>query len=272
MVQEALTDGEPDETLICAVFYIMLTEMAFGEFQKTHNHLKGMSLMYLAYMKKPGAEASLLMQYMAESAAYLDTLPGLLGYPLSIADEILPEDTDWFKHLMTTPESERWIRMDLKHVRFQRRVVDAYNDKDEIEILQEGLELIEEIHAWQEKNIPPYFEETRLFESDQDEDINNTRRFLNYTRLKFESPLHCEIHLLFCQLILIITFVIDPSPGSTSQLRVDAAVKYCQCLAALGPSPSSGAPATRTFGQFYARLTFDDAFPEGVIPSDGSDQ
>ena len=79
MIQEALTDGEPDETLICAVFYIMLTEMAFGEFQKTHDHLKGMSLMYLAYMKKPGAEASLLMQYMAEGAAYLDTLPGLLG-------------------------------------------------------------------------------------------------------------------------------------------------------------------------------------------------
>ena len=174
--------------------------------------------------------------------------------------------------------------MDLKHVRFQRRAVDfkyratqrrkenAYNDKEEMEILEEGLELIEEIHAWQEKNIPPYFEETpRLPESDEDEDINNSRRFLNYTRLKFESPLHCKIHLLFYQLILIITFVIDPSPGSTSQLRVDAAVKYCQSLAALGPSPSAGAPATRTFGQFYARLTFDDAFPEGVIPSDGSD-
>src|SRR5271155_3958174 len=65
-------------------------------------------------------EPTQLWSYMAESAGYLDSISGLLGWPLVFPDALLPRDRRWLKHLMVTPESERWIQLDFKHVDFQR--------------------------------------------------------------------------------------------------------------------------------------------------------
>jgi hypothetical protein len=58
-----------------------------------------------------------------------------------------------------------------------------------------------------------------------------------------------------------ITFIVDPISGSISQDRAESAIKDCQCLAAMGKSPTSLTDETTTFDQFYVRLTFDDDCP-----------
>jgi hypothetical protein len=270
LIQEALSDSAPDEALICAVFYIMLTEGAFGEFQKVHNHMKGISLMYSNFMERH-TELSPLMNYIAEVCGYLETLPGLLGWPLAIAEEILPKHKQWLKHLMVTPEFDRWIAIDFKHAEFQRQICrykcwastlrkrDCHTVKDEQKIFREGQKIIQNLMTWQEAHIPPYSEASPGCVDDE----VDSRQFLHYPRLQFESPLHAEIHLVFYNLILITSFIIDPAPGSVSIQRVDAATRHFQCLAAMGANPGALAIETRSFGQFYVRLTFDEPYPEG---------
>jgi hypothetical protein len=277
LIQEALSTAGPDEALICAVFYVLLTEGSFGEFSKMHNHLKGLAIMYLRASKSLKGEPTELWSYMAESAGYLDSICGLLGLPLVFPDALLPRDGRWLKHLMVTPESERWIQLDFKHVDFQRdlaryknwaesaRKRETHTQQNEAKIVEEGEKLIERLQAWQQDNIPPYYDEPLTPQSLDDGEVTQSRRFLGYSRYQFESPLHAEIHLLFYTLILFTTFVIHPVPGPVSQIRVDTAIKHCQCLAAMGV-PSSFAPETRTFGQFFVRLTFDDTYPQGTPP------
>lgn len=228
-------------------------------------------------------EPSPLLQYIAESAGYLDTLPGLLGWPLAIPDSILPTSCSWLKHLMVTPESKRWIQLDFQHVEFQRQVArykywalsmrsrSTHTEEDETKVKQEGLNLLSDLQEWQRTHIPPYYEEplsprsTLDSFSDTSTEVINTRRFLHHSRFQFEAPLHAEIHLLFYTLCLITTFIIHPVPGSMCPQRVELATQFCQCIAAMGESPSSLAPETRTWGQFCVRLTFDDTYPAGIL-------
>jgi len=232
-------------------------------------------MMFVRAQKSLKGEPSALWNYMAESAGYLDSISGLLGLPLVIPEELLPRDGRWLRHLMVTPESERWIQLDFKHVDFQRdlaryknwaelaRGLETHTAQDEAKIIEEGEKLIERLQTWQHENIPPYYDEPLTPQTQDDSETTQSRRFLGYSRFQFESPLHAEIHLLFYTIILFTTFVINPVPGPVSQMRVNTAIKHCQCLAAMGASPSSLAPETRTFGQFFVRLTFDDTYPEG---------
>ncbi len=71
--------------------------------------------------------------------------------------------------------------------------------------------------------------------------------------------LRCETHILFRQLILVITYIMYHPAGSPSQVRVEATIISCQRPAALG--------STTGFGQ----LTFVDDNPEGGCPSHVSD-
>jgi hypothetical protein len=279
LIQQSLSSAPPDETLISAVFYVMLTEASFGEFRKLNNHLRGLAMMWISIAKQQQGELSSLMHYIAESAAYLDSFAGLLGWPLAIPNCILPRNSKWLKHLMVTPESEPWIILNLKTVRCQREVARYsywakttreradYIDKDERKIVEEGNKLLRKLVDWQTQ-IPPYYEEPQLETlSDDDFDTTSSRRFLGYRRYQFETPLHAEMHLLFYTLILITYFIRNPRPGSFAKDRVAAAIQFCQCLAAMGESPSSLGPEARTFGQFYCRLVFDDVYPEGSDPS-----
>lgn len=272
LIQEALSNSPPDEPVICAVFYIMLTEGAFGEFQKVHNHMKGISLMYSHFMERH-TEISPLMSYIAEVCGYLETLPGLLGWPLVIDDEILPKHKLWLKHLMVTPEFDRWIEIDFKHAKFQRQICRfkywatslrkraCHTAKDERKIFKEGQKVIQNLINWQEAHIPPYIEVS----PESVDDVVDSRQFLDYPRLQFESALHAEIHLVFYNLLLITSFIVDPTPGAVSNQRVSTAIMHCRCLAAMGTNPGALAIETRSFGQFYVRLTFDDSYPEGSI-------
>lgn len=231
--------------------------------------------MFLRTQKLLKGEPTELWRYMAESAGFLDSISGLLGWPLVFPDELLPRDKKWLRHLMVTQESERWIQLDFKHVDFQRdlaryknwaesaRKLDTHTAQDETKIVEEGHKLIERLQTWQQENVPPYYDEPLTPQSQDDGETSESRRFLGYSRFQFESPLHAEIHLLFYTLILFTTFVIDPVPGPVSEIRVRTAIRHCQCLAAMGASPSSLAPETRTFGQFFVRLTFDDTYPNG---------
>jgi hypothetical protein len=172
---------------------------------------------------------------------------------------------------MITPEFDRWIAIDFKHAEFQRQICrykhwatemrlrECHKAKDERKIFKEGQKIIQNLKTWQEAYIPAYYEAS--LESLDDD--TGSRRFLHYPRLEFESPLHAEIHLVFFDLLLITFFIIDPTPGAVSRERVEAATKHCQCIAAMGTSPGALAIETRTFGQFYVRLTFDDMYPEG---------
>jgi hypothetical protein len=275
LIQASLSGAVPDEALIAAVFYVMLTEAAFGEFQTLHDHLRGIGVMYLRAMKGKTKLESSLMQYVAVCSGYLDTVPGLLGWPLAIPDHLVPHNTRWLRHLMATPDSERWVQLDQTHVIFSRQIArykywaaslrkrEDHTEQDEQKIVERGKKLLQALQHWQQMDIPPYYEETPSPGAQDDCETINSRRFLGYTRFQFESPLHAEIHLLYYGLILITSFIIDPVPGSFSQERVDTAIKHCQCLAVLGISPSALAPETRAFSQFYVRLTFDDAYPAG---------
>jgi hypothetical protein len=273
LIQEALSISV-DEAVITAVFYVMLTEGALGDFQKVHNHLKGIAIMYTRFLEA-NVRVSPLLKYIAAVCGYLDTVPGLTGWPLAIPEDILPPDILWLKDLKITAESNQWIQHDFKHVDFQRQIarykfwatsqrkLERHSEKDEIKIVEHGHRIIRLLQEWQALNIPPYTEETLSFESSPLNDTTDPPRFLRYPRCRFDSPLHAEIHLQFYGLILITSFIISPCPGSVSEDRIDTAIKYCQCLAAMGSNPGAMALGTRTFGQFYARLTFDDIYPEG---------
>ena len=277
LIQESLTTGIPDDAIISAVFYIMITELCLGEWQKCHNHLKGLAIMLQSAYKAADGRANMILDYTTECAAYLETVIGTLGYPLVIPDEILPTNTRWLTYLEVTPEHEKWVLRDFKHAEFQRQVIrmklwaESLRKKDpnneqgsESQIAEQAEKLIQAMKEWQQKYIPPFYEEeVRQARSTDDVEVINSRRFLQYPRYQFESPLHGEIHLLFYTLILTAYYVIEPAPGPTSAGKLDTAIRFCQGLAALGDNPGCRSPASKTSGQFFSRLTFDDSYPEG---------
>jgi hypothetical protein len=274
LIQEALSESILDEALIGAVFYLMLTEMALGEFDKVHNHMKGLSIMIVLAIKAANGMPSMMLDYMAECVGYLQTIPAALGYPMVLSDEFLPSRKSWLSRLSVTPEAEKWIVLDFKHAEFKRQVIrlklcaesvrrkDIRDEQKEREITKEGLKLIKNIQDWQRDYLPKIYEEPPLPVCSNLETFYS-RRFLSYPRYQFKSPLQVEVHLLFFTLTLITYLVIDPSPGSTSPGRVDAACRVCQCLAALGDNPGCRGSLAMTAGIFGARLTFDDLYPNG---------
>ena len=105
--------------------------------------------------------------------------------------------------------------------------------------------------------IPSYFTETNSIGSEGDDDVINRRRL---SLAQSSNPLlHCETHILSCQLILVIAYIMYHPAGSPSQVRVEAVIISCQRPVALGSTPGLG------------QLTFVDDNPEGGCPSHVSD-
>jgi hypothetical protein len=230
-----------------------------------------LSIMIVQAIKAANGMPSMMLDYMAECMGYLQTIPAALGYPMVLSDEFLPSRKSWLSRLSVTPEAEKWIVLDFKHAEFKRQVIrlklcaesvrkkDIRDEQEEREITKEGLKLIKDIQDWQRDHLPKIYEEP----PHSDLRIIYLRRFLSYPRYQFNSPLQMEVHLLFLTLTLLTYLVIDPSPGSISPGRVDAACRVCQCLAALGDNPGCRGSLAMTAGIFGARLTFDDLYPNG---------
>src|SRR5579862_6956210 len=127
---------------------------------------------------------------------------------------------------MTAPHSERYTKMEFEHLRFQQpvedhmnqaaqtRSTDTYNDDDERKISEGGLQLIREIQEWQQ-TLPRHTSRKPIRLTRKVAKMSLTEG--GYLLLKVRIPFYIAKAILFCQLILVITYIMYHSAGSPSQ-------------------------------------------------------
>jgi hypothetical protein len=192
--------------------------------------------------------------YSLQILAYSDALTGLLGFGLAIPDDLVPGEQPWLRQFARDADTERWMLMDFKHVEFLRMIArykfwaeeKRKEGVEEGDIIDWGDQITTTLENWREQCILPY-----------DKEEGEEPQFLWYPPLKFISRRHAEMHLLWCALLLMTSFIAFPTPGPHGPARIKTAVEFCNILAYLEDGGGSVGTEARTFGQFFTRLTFE---------------
>jgi len=214
---------------------------------------------------KTKGKTNVVLRYVLERLGFADALTGLMGYQLVIPDELLSPDHSWIRTIAQDDESAGWISMDLKHVEFLR-IIARYklwatqqrkvNDSKEMEIAQWGQKIMDAADLWRHQHISPYLEIFPSHKQQQQQELEE-KQFLNYPQLQFQSSLHAEMHLLWCTMLLMTSFVAYKTPCLRAPGRSKTAIEFCQIMAFLGEGAQSAGTESQTYGQFFARLAFE---------------
>ena len=94
-------------------------------------------------------------------------------------------------------------------------------------------------------------------------------QFLSFPQLHFQDRNHNETTLTYLGLLLLVSYSTYPHAGHLPFSRWEVAVKYCQSYAAFPEKEEMGI-FNRILHLFYARLTFDESFPQGTLILKGS--
>jgi hypothetical protein len=259
--QEGLSTLDLNEGSVATVLLIIILEIGQCNYSAVRNHLLGAVKMVEHIKSKTKGKTNVVFRYVLERLGFADALTGLMGYQLVIPDELLSPDHSWIRTIAQDDESARWISMDLKHVEFLRLIAryklwatqQRKANEKEMEIVQWGQKIMDAVDLSRRQRIPPYIEISPWHKHQRTEQT----RFLNYPQLQFQSFLHAEMHLLWCTMLLMTSFVAYKEPCLRAPGRSKAAIEFCQIIAFLGEDTQSAGTESQTYGQFFARLAFD---------------
>jgi hypothetical protein len=228
-------------------------EQGQSNWPAVHIHLLGV-VKLVEHLKCAGGKMKGLSHYSMQVLAYSDALTGLLGYGIAVPDDLVPGEKSWVERFARDADTERWMLTDFKHVEFLRMIARfkfwaegiRKAGGEEMDIVDWGDQITSTLEDWREHNILPY-----------GEDEGQEPQFLWYPRLQFISRRHAEMHLLWCALLLMTSFIAFPTPGPHGPARTRTAVDFCNIFAYLEDGRGSVGTEARTFGQFFARLTFE---------------
>jgi hypothetical protein len=145
-------------------------------------------------------------------------------------------------------------------------------------IARQGDAITAGIVAWGDRHIPKYKEipgpSTQAFQVTQEPNPYgfygqqmvslDPHTFVHFPRAQFQDQWHNEMTLTYLGLLLLVSYSTYPQSGHLPFSRWELAVKFCQCFAAY-PDPEKMGIVNRLLHMFFARLTFDETFPQGNL-------
>ena len=219
-----------------------------------------------------------------------DSCIGFFGDRERFPSDLIPKDHGWLKSYVHPDEIPRalisfarcnWMKTVSSFKRWaaaQREAAGGFEDSFIEEAISRQEDIITaEIVAWADRKIPKCLETRTPIDHplmDEDNEFGSyfreplapydPHRFLHFPKVQFQNRAHTEMTLLYLGLLLLVSYSAYPHAGHLPFTRWETAVKFCQCFAA-HPNPEEMDPVNRILHLFYARLTFDDSFPQGMI-------
>jgi hypothetical protein len=218
---------------------------------------------------------------------------GFFGDKLRFPSELLSLDHTWLEAYLLPHEIPRvliqftcneYLRTisNFRHWASTQRATAGFGDPFvEEAIARQGDAMTSDIIAWADRTIPRPIETpatlpfsnlmtiegndgyTSYFET-QPALYCLSEQFLSFPRLQFQDRAHTEMTLTSLGLLLLVSYSTYPQSGHVPFSRWELAVKFCQCYAAYPDKHEIGV-INRIFHLFYARLTFDESFPQGTF-------
>ena len=290
-VQRATASNSVSPGLISAVFLLSWIDFLKADFNSFNHHIEGVILLLRSYHNSlNGKQFPPAICYVIMVTSMTDTCIGYFGGKQRFPDNLIPRDNNWLELYIHHDEIPRaleyfgrgnWMRTIANFRRWASRQRAAVGFDDpfiEEAIARQGDAITSDIIAWADHSISKYTETPNntptedIHAADCGNDYNSyfqqpmtafdSHQFLQYPRVQFQNRAHNEVTLVYLGLLLLVSYCMCPQPGHLPFSRWELAVKFCQCFAAF-PEPEEMDPVNRILHLFYARLTFDDSFPQG---------
>jgi hypothetical protein len=222
-----------------------------------------------------------------------DACTGFFGNELRFPSELLPQDHIWLEAYLLPHEIPRavihitrseYLRTisDFRRWASTQRATTGFDDPFvEEAIARQGDAITTDIIDWANRTIPQPIETPTTFPisnvlaiEGNDGDTSYfepqpalyciSEQFLTFPQLHFLDHAHTEMTLTSLGLLLLVSYSTYPQSGHLPYSRWEVAVKFCQCYAAYPEKEEMGV-INRVLHLFYARLTFDESFPQGIL-------
>lgn len=277
-LQQTISRKRVDANLLKCVTSLGIFAMVSDNYSTAHSHFKGLTAI-IQFINENDQHIDLLMTYVIQTAWNANAILALCGYGLAIPSEIVNKDTSWVRmYRLDDQVVERWVRFELEITEYlyeiatykewveqlRRRDEETSGSVCEHDIVKRGEELKSAIYSWGSGLEPPT-EISSLPEKNTEHRLNDKTRFLDYPKLQFCSPFHGEIYLLWYTSLLILSYIRRPHPAVSDHERLALAIRFCQCLAALGDEYGAVTIKSLGFGLFYATLTFKYEHPHSIL-------
>ena len=292
-VQRAIANNSVSPALISAVFLLSWIDFLRADFSSFNLHIEGVILLLRSYHNSlNGKQFPPVVCYIIMVASMTDTCISLFGDEQRFPADLIPRDHSWLNIYVHRDEIPRaleyfgrshWMKTiaNFRRWALMQRAAAGFEDPFiEEAIARQGDAISSDIIAWADQSIPQYTEtskstptENLLANGDGHEYYGSylqqpmttfdPHQFLNYPRVQFQNRAHNEVTLIYLGLLLLVSYCMYPQVGHLPFSRWELAIKFCQCFAAF-PEPEEMDPVNRILHLFYARLTFDDSFPQGT--------
>lgn len=222
-----------------------------------------------------------------------DACIGFFGDKLRFPSELLSQEHTWLEAYLLPHESSRaliqftrseYLRTisNFRHWASTQRATASFGDPFVEEAIARQCDAItSDIIAWADRTIPQPIETpttlplSNVMAIEGDDGYTSyfepqlalyciSEQFLSYPRLQFQDRAHTEMTLTSLGLLLLVSYSTYPQSGHVPFSRWEVAVKFCQCYAAYPDKEEMGV-INRILHLFYARLAFDESFPQGSL-------
>jgi hypothetical protein len=292
-VQKMITTNSVSPGFIAMTFLPARIDFLRADFNPFSNHIEGVILTLKSYTTNlDGKPFHPTVSFISMICCMSDGCIGFFGDKERFPDDLFPRDFGWVDTFIHRDEIPRalvvfgrveWVRIIARFRRWaetQRRAT-GRERKPFVEeaIARQGDAITEQILAWGDRSIPKY-EELRApgpsrpalilrRDGGYNDYIENpiasidSHQFLQFPLVQFQNKEHNEMVMLYLGLLLLVSYSAYPESGSLPVSRWELAVQFCQCFAAY-PDKEGMDSVNQILHLFYARLTFDDSFPQGM--------
>jgi hypothetical protein len=291
LIQQALTDGEIDDTLIYSVFFAAYLHLVCGELASMRRHLEGLYLLLQRFQSGP--DHCQLVKNAPDELMFIWRMAIRMDHTWAIAEQdcvfpLVSQQDDlhrrWIGRLLdySRPEMVEWVLahfalddlltrcISISRKASQLRSVKG-TDTDNIEeaIRLETTKLLHEHQSWMSRPCikaatDQAAEEQQIYEELGFPDIHASP-FLHHLPLKITDKMYGALMVQYYWVRIYITFISQPQPGPSSLERFQAAIELCRIYASVGWTKTVGV-CRMILGLYFAGLTFGEPmYPTGKM-------
>jgi len=289
-IQQALTTGKFDDSLVYSVFFAAYLHVLVGEIASTRRHLEGLRLLLKRYLTVPhdfGVESMppemmLICRMAIKIDHYWAVGDQELIFPLvsqkddvrrlwvqPLTDRSQPEMIEWALAQFALDDLlTRAISVNKRAIQL-RSAAGRDDELTERAIRSEAAKLLKEHHAWNERRC--VMMGTERAEAEQcalrlEEQPSEDARFLDHPPLNLMDKLYGAMRIQYYWVLIYITFITHPKPGPYPYERFQAAIDVCRTYASVGWSHTCGVCRV-VIGFYLTGLTLGEPmYPKGFVP------
>lgn len=293
-IRRATSSKSVSPGLISCVFLLSWTDFLRADFPSFNYHVEGLVLLLQSYKASlNGSPFSPSMSLVSQIGSMKDACIAFFGDKQRFPSDLVPRDHKWLQAFLHTDDIARatvffrrseWMRTVStfkKWAATQRAAVGFEDPFVEEAIARQGDAITADIVAWGEHALPKYIETPTsspgteaLIDFESSDEFSpyfshpvtpqsDAHQFLHFPKVEFQSTDENEMALVYLGLLLLMSYSTYPQIGHLPFSRWELAVKFCQCFAAF-PEHDDMDIINRILHLFYARITFDDSFPQGT--------